>query len=549
MDRGFEKNEVLEKLPSHLLDFVIDQPYNGYTSQDHAVWRYVMRQNVNYLGKVAHHSYLEGLKKTGISIDTIPHMYGMNRILKEIGWAAVAVDGFIPPQAFMEFQAYKVLVIAADIRNINHIQYTPAPDIIHEAAGHAPIIADPEYALYLKRFGEIGSKAFSSKKDFELYEAIRHLSIIKENPDTKESEVVEAEKHIEWLQANMGEPSEMSRIRNLHWWTVEYGLIGSVDDYKLYGAGLLSSIGESANCMREEVKKIPYSIAAADYSFDITTEQPQLFVTSSFQQLNEVLDEFASQMALNKGGEYALRTAIGSGAVASLKFGDLQLSGIIEEGELNEQFTWLRFGDRLGIFRDSGCLYLDEESEMDSVEVWIGKDAKNIKGSADAKYGFSLLELIPEEIDGPVVINHEDLGRHVFIIGDPELSGAYAGPADPKAWNLSFEPPKEKTLKINHSENAKRLHTYYNEVRNIRNQDGEVSRLMEIFEILKKDYPKDWLLPLEIYEILSKWELYPEYQTQIRACLEELKGNSKEYKKLITDGINLIEKDFNLIHQ
>ena len=62
-------------------------------AQDHAVWRYVMRQNVRYLPHVAHSSYLDGLRKTGISIDYIPHMYGMNRILKEIGWAAVAVDG------------------------------------------------------------------------------------------------------------------------------------------------------------------------------------------------------------------------------------------------------------------------------------------------------------------------------------------------------------------------------------------------------------------------------------------------------------------------
>jgi phenylalanine-4-hydroxylase len=60
-----------------------------------------------------------------------------NRILTEIGWAAVAVDGFIPPNAFMEFQAYNVLVIASDIRQLEHIEYTPAPDIIHEGAGHA----------------------------------------------------------------------------------------------------------------------------------------------------------------------------------------------------------------------------------------------------------------------------------------------------------------------------------------------------------------------------------------------------------------------------
>mgnify|MGYP000371157777 CR=1 FL=1 len=94
-------------------------------------------------------------------------MEGMNRILKDIGWAAVSVDGFIPPNAFMEFQAYNVLVIASDIRTINHIEYTPAPDIIHEAAGHAPIITNPEYAEYLRRFGEIGSKAISSDVLFE----------------------------------------------------------------------------------------------------------------------------------------------------------------------------------------------------------------------------------------------------------------------------------------------------------------------------------------------------------------------------------------------
>src|SRR5210317_2011414 len=127
-----EMNPILDKLPRHLMNLVIDQPYNSYTAQDHAIWRYVMRQNVRYLKRVAHHSYIDGLGKTGISIDHIPHMYGMNRILKEIGWAAVAVDGFIPPAAFMEFQAYKVLVIAADIRPIGQIEYTPAPDIIHE---------------------------------------------------------------------------------------------------------------------------------------------------------------------------------------------------------------------------------------------------------------------------------------------------------------------------------------------------------------------------------------------------------------------------------
>ena len=93
----------------------------------------------------------------------------------------------------MEFQAYNVLVIAEDIRQLKNIEYTPAPDIIHEAAGHAPIIANPEYAEYLRRFGEIGSKAISSAKDYEMYEAIRHLSIVKENPDSSQKSINEAQ--------------------------------------------------------------------------------------------------------------------------------------------------------------------------------------------------------------------------------------------------------------------------------------------------------------------------------------------------------------------
>src|SRR5207249_6955459 len=132
-----------------------------------------------------------------------------------------AVDGFIPPAAFMEFQAYKVLVIACDMRQIHHIEYTPAPDIVHEAAGHAPIIVDREYSDYLQRFGEVGAKAMSSKKDFELYQAIRHLSILKELPNGDAREIEEATRLVEERQKNLGDPSERARRSRLHRWTVE----------------------------------------------------------------------------------------------------------------------------------------------------------------------------------------------------------------------------------------------------------------------------------------------------------------------------------------
>ena len=193
-----------------------------------------------YEAKLRHNSLIHKIYKSKSIFERHRHRYEVNRILKDIGGAAVAVDGFIPPNAFMAFQAHNVLVISSEIRTIDHIGYTPAPDIIHEAAGHAPIIANPEYAEYLRRFGEIGSKAISSQEDDKIFEAIRELSILKENPNSKEEEIAMATKKVEKIQSELSELSEMAKIRNLHWWSVEYGLIGDINNPKIYGAGLLS---------------------------------------------------------------------------------------------------------------------------------------------------------------------------------------------------------------------------------------------------------------------------------------------------------------------
>src|SRR4030081_4053678 len=331
-------NAAVAATPKHLLQFAVDQRYDDYTPVDHAVWRFIMRQNVFFLREYAHKVYFKGLLETGISFERIPRIEEMNDILGKIGWGAVAVDGFIPPAAFMEFQAYKVLVIACDMRQIHHIEYTPAPDIVHEAAGHAPIIVDREYSNSLQRFGEAGAKAMSSKKDFELYEAIRHLSILKEQPNTPAKEIEAATKLVEDRQKNLGNPSEMARLSRLHWWTVEYGLIGTMENPKIYGAGLLSSIGESVSCLEPEGKKIPYSIDAANQPFDITTKQPQLFVCRDFQHLKDVLEEFASKMAYRIGGLAGLNKAIACARPATAEYSSgLQVTGIFSEVVTNDR--------------------------------------------------------------------------------------------------------------------------------------------------------------------------------------------------------------------
>ncbi|MBU1011959.1 MAG: aromatic amino acid hydroxylase [Bacteroidetes bacterium] len=579
----FETNSILEKLPKHLLDLIIDQPYKEYTAQDHAVWRYVMRQNIHFLKNVAHKSYLSGLEKTGVSIDHIPHMYGMNRILKEIGWAAVAVDGFIPPSAFMEFQAYNVLVIAADIRSIDQIQYTPAPDIIHEAAGHAPIITNPEYAEYLKKFGFYGSKAFSSSKDRNLYEAVRHLSILKADPYSMKDDIVAAKYDISKIESTLSARSELAKIRNLHWWTVEYGLIGSMYFPKIYGAGLLSSIGESYHAMQDNVLKLPYSIDAMNYNFDITSMQPQLFVTPSFDHLTNVLEEFVDTMAIKTGGIDGIRKAIDSENIACCVLDSgVQISGqIVNFIKENNEVAYLK---TLG---PSSLAYQDQELESHSKayhSAGYGTPIGTIKGlnssfntwndyqleEADIKLnhlcnlewisGIKLkgkLKKILRKEGKIIVLSFEpctlyykteilfqpDWGTFDLAIGK-KITSVYNGPADPNAYGYTFEVPKEKTHKIEHSEEAKNLHQLYQKVRNAREGDLNENhqKLKDLFKIIKERYSIEWLLGLELLELAFKSKTETEFIDKIKLFLQITIEHHPEYGKLINDGLNIIEK-------
>jgi phenylalanine-4-hydroxylase len=579
MTEKIESNEILDRLPIHLRQFIKPQNYEEYTAINQAVWRYVMRKNVQYLSKVAHSSYLDGLKQTGISIDHIPNMYGMNRILKEIGWSAVAVDGFIPPAAFMEFQAYNVLVIASDIRQLEHIEYTPAPDIIHEGAGHAPIIANPEYAEYLRRFGEIGCKAISSEKDYEMYEAIRYLSIIKEAENTSEDDIRKAEEKVNYLQNNMGIPSEMAQIRNLHWWTVEYGLIGTLENPKIYGAGLLSSIGESAWCMTNEVKKLPYTIEASKLEFDITKPQPQLFVTPDFAHLSLVLEEFANTMALRTGGLESIKKLINSKNLGTIELSTgIQISGdFIKVIEHNGHPIYFQTSGKTALsYREKELVGHNKNKYPNGFGSPTGK-LKGINLAIEdmsprdlRAYDIYEKEKIVLEFEGGVVVKGEIItgtrnlqGKIILIslknctvtyndevLFEPEwgnydlavgkkIISAFSGPADPLSFDLITHKPSSSTIKSEKTPIRLELESLYQSVQNIREGRNTKFSVQAAFDLLKKYHQKDWLLPLEIYELVIDRDL--KFASEIKNYLEQIKKQRPEVKHLIDNGIGLIE--------
>ncbi|MHA4894757.1 aromatic amino acid hydroxylase [Pedobacter sp. PWIIR3] len=574
-------NPQVAALPRHLRQFIVEQHYEKYTPVDQAVWRYVMRQNYSYLKDVAYYPYIKGLNRAGLSIEYIPNLQTMNDNLGKIGWGAVTVDGFIPPAAFMEYQAYRVLVIAADIRQINHIEYTPAPDIIHESAGHAPIIADADYNSYLSYFGSIGAKAMFSAKDFELYEAIRALSILKEAIDTPPAAIAKAERQLQRISEDMGEPSEMALLGRLHWWTVEYGLIGTLEDPKIYGAGLLSSIGESASCMQRDVKKLWYNQHTVDYSYDITKTQPQLFVTETFQNLIDVLEGFANTMAFRTGGAEGMLKAVACKNVATAVYSSgLQVTGVFTDLGLNKD-------DELTFIKTTGpsALSIDNKQLSDHGKDYhkdgFSSPVGKLLGIDKPIEDMSLLELMDcgirpmfdaelefesgITVKGTIMVIHQtegrtfliefnnctvkekngnilfkpEWGRYDLAIGEKIVS-VFNGAADKEAYEELAPVSKQQTHQVSYDEKTLKLHGIYKKIREIRQGEESDLFLHELFKSLKTEHRHDWLASLEILEILHHNAIYADLAKEVRIYLEMKALNEKDHTKLINDGLHVI---------
>lgn len=568
---------LIDRLPDHLKQFIKPQEYDLYTPVDQAVWRFVMKKNMRFLSKVAHESYLKGLEQTGISLDQIPSIYGMNRILKDIGWAAVAVDGFIPPNAFMEFQAHKVLVIASDIRQLEHIEYTPAPDIIHEASGHAPIIANPDYAEFLRRLGEIGAKAILSKHDIDLYKAVRKLSILKESRGVDVAEIEDAAKQVELLQGKSVAFSEMAKVRNMQWWSVEYGLIGDFENPKIYGAGLLSSIGESEWCLSERVEKKPYSIEVIDQGFDITKPQPQLYITPSFAYLMEVLEEFANNLSVRRGGYKGLQKLINSETVGSIELSTgLQVSGVFTEMILNDDRdviffkttgpTALAYRDKelighgvgqhpdgysspLGMLK-SVNLAIENMTPVDlkAYNLYDGKrlafefesgikvEGLNITGVRNVQGKIMLIQLRDCTMTyGGRVLFKPEYGVFDMAIGNDVVS-AFAGAADHNSFPKLYSVSQTKTVKPSFNKADLHKHNIYREVRLMR-ENGAIDphQLSDLHNIVCEQYQDEWLILIELLELAVDESL----KTAIKVSLERVAQKHPTVSNLIKDGITL----------
>lgn len=564
---------LIDSLPEHLRPFVKHQNYQQYTPQDQAAWRFIMSELTHQLTESAHPVYLEGLAKTGISLDHIPSIEEMNDCLRDLDWRAVVVDGFIPPAIFMEFQALKILVIALDMRSADHLLYTPAPDIVHESAGHAPFIVDIDYAEFLQRFGEVGMKAISTKADLEQYEVIRQLSILKACPESKDEDIAQAEQILKGLRELDDTPSEAALLTRLHWWTVEYGLVGSMEDYKIFGAGLLSSLGESQRCVDDlRVRKIPLTVNAVNTPYDITTEQPQLFVTKSCKHLTQVLEEFAASMCFVKGGAESVQKAIEAESVCTAVYDSgLQVSGRFSEVlcDVVGNATYIRtegptqiaykdkelsehgvdthaqgFGSPVGRLKDfHRCLSEYSVDELKTHGIRVGETVELEYLSGITVRGI-LREIVRHnhrnlllsfedcsvtDLDGRVLFS-PDWGVYDLAVGST-ITSVFGGVADREKRQLFRPTPSGTATNLSHDENLMKAYSAVADL-NTRATPVDVAELTPEITNLLSQYPNDWLIRSELLNVAAPC-LKASLHEQLRAIVDRSPDSEEMIRRVL----------------
>lgn len=583
------------RIPKHLLPYIAKQDETLYTYIDHSVWRYIMKISKAFFKDHAHSVYLEGLEATGISSDRIPLISEMDEKLQKFGWNAVPIVGFIPPAPFMEFLSLAILPIACDMRKIENMAYTPAPDIVHEAAGHAPILADPSFAKYLLGYGEIARKVIYTEKDEEFFDSVRMLSDMKEDPRSTQDEIAFAQKRLEKAFNELEVISESIMLARMGWWTFEYGLIGPMENPKIYGAGLLSSVGESYDCFNDHIKKIPMSIDCVKQSYDITKPQPQLFVTPDFETLKKSLTELENLMAFKRGGLFGLEKAKEAKTVTTTKLE----SGILIGGKVSEiivdqnktpiyliysgpsqlgfedveisghgpKYHAQGFGTPIGKIKGFGKSLSDfTKQELEKIGFKSGKQIKVefesgvcIEGNFEKIHSENNKNLIATFSNCTVTLNQNGKVRKLFepswgtfdcACGEKVIS-VYGGAPDRGAYieaTNGFKPIKN-TQSSNLTKENTQLNDYYKEVRKIRDsaqKEKAISadnknKLNNIVRSIDGEYPSEWLLRYELLELNYDYKLNADWAPGIMNKLLHLSKESHEKEKLIGRGLALLK--------
>ncbi len=227
----------------------LKQDYNLYTPEDFLVWKTLFERQMILLNELASSDYLESVKTVKFCAEKIPDFKALNEILgKETGWSLEVVEGIINEEDFFNLLSQKKFPATTWLRKLSELDYLPEPDMFHDVFAHVPLLTNQQFCDFFKAIGDLGVK------------------------------------HKQY-------PEVLIMLGRIYWFTVEFGLIKENDKLKIYGAGILSSYGESKFSVSSEPTHLPFDAETVmNTAFENDKIQDKYFVIASFDQLYRSID-------------------------------------------------------------------------------------------------------------------------------------------------------------------------------------------------------------------------------------------------------------------
>lgn len=194
------------------------QLYDRYTPDDHAVWGLLFSRQTPHLEGKVWSRYLECLELIEMDAQAVPDFRMLDqRLLALTGWSIEVVKGLIPVQAFLPLLHHRRFCSSTWLRRRDQLDYLEEPDMFHDTYGHIPLLADAQYADFVHQFAKLG---------------MEHLH----------------------------NPTALALLDRFYWFTIEFGLLREAGQLRIYGAGLISSFGETDHVYTDKVELRPFDI-------------------------------------------------------------------------------------------------------------------------------------------------------------------------------------------------------------------------------------------------------------------------------------------------
>jgi phenylalanine-4-hydroxylase len=228
-----------------------------YTDQDLHVWKLLFERQYRHLPPVASKVYLDGLQALGLRSDRIPDFSEVDGILGEMtGWSVQRVLGLIDDDLFFGLLHHRRFPASTWLRNMESLDYLQEPDMFHDAFAHLPLLTNNAFAGFLKEMADI---------------ALVYLD----------------------------HPFAIGLLSRIYWYTVEFGLIREQGQLRVYGAGIISSAGETQFSLSDEPKHLDYDVSLMLHTpYWKNKFQDRYFIIDSFDQLYASIPEISRQLEI-----------------------------------------------------------------------------------------------------------------------------------------------------------------------------------------------------------------------------------------------------------